>query len=133
MLKEKDLFKNTDEIFFNVLREIKSNKKSKPDKWDIIAALFIAAAFAAITLGLAWGINYILVTLSSGKLASLAISFAIGDSKDVAKNLKTLIVKCMPWLIKIKPWSSVKKLHSQTKDFLIEHFGTPDKLQKYLN
>ena len=152
-LKEEDVQKIND-VFASVLTEIQksqtmgalkikkrwfgsieSQNSSRPDKWDVLSALFIAVGVAAAMFGIAWAASYMIASLSSGQIVASVSAFAMNNpisAKSVAKKLETFIMDYMPWLVMKDPMLSVRQLHQKTKKFLIKHFGTVEDFQAFL-
>lgn len=106
---------------------------ASPDKWDILAALFMAVGVAAATFGIAWACSYLVASLSGSQIAAAALTAVTGDPIAIAKKMETFIMKNMPWLIMKDPLLTVKDLHRKTKKFLMKHFGTMDEFEAFVN
>ena len=102
----KDLLQNYDRIILEISSD-KNTRDLQIDRWDVIAAVFMAAFVTVAALGAAWIAYYIIIYLSLGLLGSSGTIISVG-------------VTCIEWL-KVKENRS--KATKYLKDFLNGNFA----------
>jgi hypothetical protein len=138
---------SNDQLIDDILKMISQdtqgtiNKKALPDKWDILAAIFIAATVSVSVVGIVWCVSYIITSYITTTMVVSTISNILSSETKMkmATKLQKFIQTNMIWLltqsvpeVSLNALSDMIKLHSKTKTFLINHFGTLDEFEMFL-
>jgi hypothetical protein len=141
MNESNELKHKSDKLVNDILVLISSTRESQcprrlPDKWDVLAAIFIAATVSASVVGIAWCASYIITSyLTTTMIVSAVTSILSSETKmKMVSKLQHFIQTKMIWLLaqsgtKI---SEIEKIHYKTKSFLIDHFGTLEEFEMFL-
>lgn len=139
---DQDDIRKINNVFDSVVQRVRKRKRYRwlnsdsTNKWDILAALFMAAGVAAATFGIAWASSYLIMSLSGTQIAASVGTLVMSEIEDPVKlsqKLQTFIMKYMPWIIIRDPMLTVKQLHRKTKKNLIKHFGSVEEFDSFMN
>jgi hypothetical protein len=136
-----DLLVNT--ILVNIMKDSRTGitKRGLPDKWDVLAAIFIGATVSASVVGVTWCVSYIITSYLTTTIVVSAVTGILSSEtkmKMVSKLQKFIQTK-MIWLltqsvpeISLGAVSEMIHIHMKTKTFLIDHFGTTEEFEEFL-